>query len=86
MGYDADMVLFDPEEERPVEESTLHQGTDFSPFQGLRLAGWPSTVISAGRVVLDEQGFHDPGPVGGYVPRQGFADAARHTTPEKETR
>lgn len=70
-GYDADIVLFDPAETRMVDGSALHMGTDFSPFHGLELAGWPSTVISGGRVVLDDGVFSDPGPAGRFIKRQG---------------
>lgn len=66
VGYDADLVLFDPNTKRTVNEDVLHQGTDFSPFDGITLQGWPSTVICAGRIVLEEGTFIDPGPVGGY--------------------
>ena len=52
-GFDADLVLFDPSEQRTVDGGALHMGTDFSPFDGRTLAGWPAVVVSAGRVVLD---------------------------------
>ncbi|MCQ6272327.1 amidohydrolase family protein [Pseudarthrobacter sp. R1] len=71
-GFDADLVIFDPAEERTVDGAALHMGTDFSPFEGEALTGWPAVVISAGRVVLDGQGFHDPGSVGRFVARNGF--------------
>ncbi|MHA6626352.1 dihydroorotase [Pseudonocardia sichuanensis] len=74
VGYDADLVLFDPDEARPVESAHLHMGTDFSPFDGVELVGWPSTVISAGRVVLDDGVFVDPGAVGRFVPRRGVRE------------
>ncbi len=73
-GFDADLVIFDPAEERIVDGGALHMGTDFSPFDGKPLNGWPAVVVSAGRVVLDGEGFHDPGPVGRYIPRNGFAE------------
>lgn len=72
VGFDADLVVFDPAEEREVDGGALHMGTDFSPFEGKTLSGWPAVVVSAGRVVIDDGGFHDPGPVGRFVPRDGF--------------
>lgn len=74
VGYDADLVIFNPAETRRVDGATLHQGSDFSPFDGLELAGWPSTVVSGGRVVLADGEFHDPGPVGRFRPRVGFSE------------
>ena len=50
--------------ERTATHADLHMATDYTPYEGRELAGWPSTVISAGRVVVDSDGFHDPGPVG----------------------
>ncbi len=73
-GFDADLVIFDPAEERTVDGGALHMGTDFSPFEGKTLNGWPAVVVSAGRVVLDGEGFHDPGPVGRFVARKGFTE------------
>jgi dihydropyrimidinase len=63
-GADADIVVIDPAVRREVRAADLHMPTDYSPYEGRQLAGWPSVVISAGRVVVDEAGFHDPGPVG----------------------
>lgn len=71
VGYDADLVILDPAETRWVDGSALHQGSDFSPFDGLELTGWPSIVVSGGRVVVEEGTFEDPGPVGRFVPRLG---------------
>ncbi|WP_427007553.1 amidohydrolase family protein [Pseudarthrobacter sp. H2] len=71
-GFDADLVIFDPAEQRTVDGADLHMGTDFSPFDGVKLTGWPGVVVSAGRVVVDGDGFHDPGPVGRFVARNGF--------------
>ncbi|MFI2104329.1 amidohydrolase family protein [Isoptericola sp. NPDC019693] len=79
VGYDADLVLLDPDESRVVDGSRLHQGTDFSPFDGMELRGWPSTVVAGGSVVLDEGTFHDPGPVGRYRERTAFRDPARRS-------
>jgi dihydropyrimidinase len=63
-GADADLVILDPTKRRTATHAELHMATDYTPYEGRELAGWPSTVISAGRVVVDADGFHDPGPVG----------------------
>jgi dihydropyrimidinase len=63
VGADADIVVLDPVPRRAAA-ADLHMQSDYTPYEGLELAGWPETVVSAGRVVLDADGFHDPGPVG----------------------
>ena len=79
-GFDADLVVFDPAEERTVNGAALHMGTDFSPFDGKALTGWPAVVVSNGRVVLDADGFHDPGAAGRFIHRNGFRQ--HQTVPE----
>ncbi|WP_052206880.1 amidohydrolase family protein [Sinomonas humi] len=85
-GYDADLVVFDPAEARSVDGTALHMGTDFSPFEGRELRGWPQVVVAAGRVVLDEQGFHDPGPTGRFVSRLGYREASALPAPGSSSR
>jgi dihydropyrimidinase len=75
VGMDADVVVLDPHERRTVDGVALHMGTDFSPFDGRTLQGWPEVVVSGGRVVLDGHGFHDPGPVGRLLRQQGFRES-----------
>ncbi|MER5391919.1 amidohydrolase family protein [Saccharopolyspora sp. NPDC002686] len=72
-GRDADLVVIDPGHQAAVDGSALHMGTDFSPFEGMALRGWPQTVIAAGRVVVDSDGVHDPGPVGRFLQQRPFS-------------
>jgi dihydropyrimidinase len=66
-GSDADILVLDPRDSREVRASDLHMETDYSPYDGVTLTGWPSTVISRGRVVLDHGTLTDPGPVGEHL-------------------
>lgn len=75
VGADADLVVIDPTQRRTARQADLHMASDYTPYEGRALTGWPSTVVSAGRVVVDQDGFHDPGPVGralhaGQLPNQ----------------
>ncbi|MFE6996141.1 dihydroorotase family protein [Microbacterium sp. NPDC057659] len=81
VGNDADIVLFDPEERRVVRASDLHQDSDFSPFDGMELAGWPRYVVSGGHVVVDAGEFADPGPVGRYIGQAPFSERPGITRP-----
>jgi dihydropyrimidinase len=66
-GSDADIVIFDPDEVRPVSATTMHMKTDYSPYEGRSVRGWPVTVLSRGEVVVDNGRLLDPGPVGEFV-------------------
>lgn len=52
VGSDADIVLWDPKLERTVRHDDLHDGADYSPYEGLNLTGWPVTVLLRGRVMV----------------------------------
>jgi dihydropyrimidinase len=57
-------VVLDPTETRRVHAADLHMDTDYSPYEGLEVTGWPVTVLQRGRVVVDGGQVKDPGPVG----------------------
>lgn len=63
-GADADVVVFDPHARCTVRAADLHMPTDYSPFDGHVISGWPTTVISAGRTVVAAGVFTDPGATG----------------------
>lgn len=59
-GADADLVVCDPAEVRPVEETQLPSKSKWSPYQGWRLRGFPSRVFLRGREVFREGEFPEP--------------------------
>jgi dihydropyrimidinase len=67
-GSDADLVVFDPRETRRLTAAALHMDTDYSPYEGRSVTGWPVTVLSRGRVVVEDGRVLDPGPVGEFLP------------------
>ena len=52
VGSDADIAIWDPELVRTVAHSDLHDGADYSPYEGLTLKGWPTTVLLRGKVMV----------------------------------
>lgn len=51
-GADADVIVVDDQAEHVVDPRTLRSRSDFSIYEGQRLTGWPTDVVSRGRVVL----------------------------------
>jgi allantoinase len=56
-GYDADLVVFDPEEEFTVTEDRLHHRHAVSPYLGERLRGVVQATYLRGRVVFEAGRF-----------------------------
>jgi dihydropyrimidinase len=56
VGSDADIVIFDPNVRRRVRLEDLHE-TDYSPWEGYEVAGWPETTILRGEVLVDHGQF-----------------------------
>jgi dihydropyrimidinase len=54
VGSDADLVLFDPAVERTISAKTHHMNCDYSLFEGWRIKGQPRTVLSRGKVVVQD--------------------------------
>jgi dihydropyrimidinase len=69
-GADADIVLFDPAATRVVRSPDLHMETDYTPYEGREVSGWPRTVLAGGTVVLRDGQLVDPGPVGRFLPAE----------------
>ena len=53
VGCDADMVVWDNEETRIIDGASMHSRSDYSPYDGFKVTGWPKYTISRGEVVLD---------------------------------
>jgi len=54
VGSDADLVVWDPERETTVTAGILHDNVGYTPYEGRKLKGWPVTVLSRGRIVVDD--------------------------------
>lgn len=59
-GYDADLVLVDLNESRTVLDGQQHTKTNWSPWHGETLTGWPVRTIVGGNVVWSKpDGFDE---------------------------
>ena len=52
-GSDADIVIFDPDEESVITADTHHMNIDYNLYEGMRVKGVPEVVLSNGKVVVD---------------------------------
>lgn len=52
VGCDADIAIWDPARTARIAAADLHQGSDYTPYEGLEVTGWPVTTIVRGACVV----------------------------------
>ncbi|MDG6922231.1 MAG: dihydroorotase family protein, partial [Nitrososphaerota archaeon] len=54
VGLDGDLAIVDMKKKMTVDHKKMHSAQDFSPFDGIELAGWAETTILRGKVVFNQ--------------------------------
>jgi dihydropyrimidinase len=57
IGADADLAVWDPDREVTIANDLLHHNVDYTPYEGVRVRGWPVTTISRGEIVWADGAF-----------------------------
>jgi dihydropyrimidinase len=73
VGADADLALWDPTRVVTIRKSMLHDRTDYTPYEGLDVRGWPVMTIARGEVVWDDGRVLGRPGRGRFLPRGRFA-------------
>jgi dihydropyrimidinase len=84
VGSDADIAIWDPERRVTVRAADIHDNVGYTPYEGRQIKGWPVTVLSRGRVVVDDGRLHAERGSGAFLPC-ALSDAAKplgRTQPE----
>jgi dihydropyrimidinase len=53
-GFDADIVLWDPNRRETIRQEILHHGADYTPYEGMSVTGWPVMTFLRGKRVAEE--------------------------------
>jgi len=70
-GSDADIVIFDPNRTMTLSAKTLHMNVDYNPYEGRQVTGATDTVLSRGRLVIED---------GVFVGRKGGGSFLKRST------
>src|SRR6478672_3509778 len=70
-GSDADIVIFDPNRTITLAAKTLHMNVDYNPYEGRQVTGATDTVLSRGRLVIEN---------GAFVGRKGAGSFLKRST------
>jgi dihydropyrimidinase len=69
IGSDADIVIFDPEKEQTIGVKSHHMNVDYSAYEGKKIKGVVETVLSHGKVVIDNAGYQGRAGDGRFLKR-----------------
>ena len=67
-GSDADIVVFDPE--RTIRTARTLMKVDYNPYEGREVTGATDTVVSRGRVIVDDGTFTGRTGAGSFLKRR----------------
>lgn len=87
-GFDADIVLWDPNRKETIRQELMHHGADYTPYEGIAVTGWPVATFLRGKLVAEEgKILGEPGD-GGFLKRDlsPFAVPSGVPAPIAETR
>jgi dihydropyrimidinase len=68
-GSDADLVVFDPDKKTTLSAKTHHMRVDYNPYEGREVTGAAETVLSRGRVIVENGKFTGKAGAGSFLKR-----------------
>jgi dihydropyrimidinase len=69
-GSDADIVLIDPDMDVTITKNILHENVDYTPYEGMKVKGWPVMTIIRGQVVVRDERLQVMPGFGRFVRRE----------------
>jgi dihydropyrimidinase len=75
IGADADIAIWEPNRKVTISAQRMHDLAGYSPYEGRTVTGWPVTVLSRGRVVVDDGALHVAPGSGRFLARDAGAAA-----------
>src|SRR5437764_13039342 len=80
VGSDADIVVFDPEQQHTITAAAQHSKTDYNLYEGTQVTGSPEVVLLRGQVLVEgDELVARPG-VGQFVARARFGEELKPAT------
>jgi dihydropyrimidinase len=73
-GFDADIVVFDPNRKRTLSSDSHHMNVDYSCYEGMTVWGVPHVVMQRGSVLVENDEWFGKEGQGAFVPRSRFQE------------
>ena len=69
VGSDADLAIWEPEREVTLTGAMMKDNVGYTPYEGRTVRGWPTTVVSRGRIVVEADELRVGRGSGEFIPR-----------------
>lgn len=69
---DADLVVFDPNRKVTIRSTEMHSRSDYDPFEGFEITGWPRETISRGEIIVANRNANATAGRGHFLERARF--------------
>jgi dihydropyrimidinase len=69
VGSDADIAIWDPERKETISQKLMHHGSDYTPYEGIAVTGWPVSTMVRGKFVVRDGKLVGAKRDGAYVSR-----------------
>ncbi len=69
VGMDADISIWDPSIRRTITQGELHSAADYTPYEGLEVTGWPTSIILGGKIMINNGKLVGHKGAGSYINR-----------------
>ena len=70
VGSDADLALWDPQKRVTITNDLLAHGSDYTPYGGLEVQGWPVRLFLRGKSIVEDAAMAESAVSGKYVSRK----------------
>ena len=74
IGADADIAIWDPERKVTLTQELMHHGSDYTPYEGMEVTGWPIKTLLRGALVADDGRIVGAPGMGEFLARRTAAD------------
>lgn len=68
-GFDADLVLWDPNKRTTLTNTHMQHIIDYTPYEGLEVTGWPVATLRRGEIVMRDGKVQAPPGSGQFLAR-----------------
>ncbi len=70
MGSDADIAIWDPKKKVTLTHALLKDGSDYTPYEGLNVTGWPELTMVRGQCIVKDGELIGSKGFGQYIKRE----------------